>query len=382
MGKLKVFVGSSGEGEYLARLIAQILADNKIASLGWWETSAFPPGETFVESLHRLVAECNAAIFVATPDDLTVLREEEIWTARGNVLLEYGMFSGVHGRRRVALATADSLTLPSDLKGISVLALEDVPGAPTDEEGRPDVDSRAAFKRSNEGQIVDWADSAKRAPADTGSELFELFPQVADVLVDAIRRVKDDSDPSAIHRDLDLMASDVIGAVAATADASGYLGITESLVEKIQRLLIPTCSAIHAVDVLGPRGWLHPRTYRYLAPQIRRYIESNTDDEGRWRVTVSPTVEAAINLAVDNAKRSGALDEAAQRSTTPSTSTGAPATTPGWSSPASCCGAKESCFRPWRNRLSRFTWPSMFRCSSSIVPSRRQIARWTTYSSA
>jgi len=301
-----IFIGSSSEGQHLAKLLHEILADGKYKVLGWWEPGVFAEGEYFTESLRRQLADCKSGLFVATPDDLTLIRGRKEWTARGNIILEYGMFSAVHGRHRVTLAITDDVELPSDLDGLNHLRLAMPEGllCPDDSAG-----SRAKkFKQLNEKKVLDWADRVGRAPIDPAHELFDFFPRVADVLVDAVRRMKDKTDESIQHRDLDLMASDILGAIAAAVDTSNY-GITDSLIEKISKSILRDCNAIYAVDVLGPRGWISPKTYRYLAPQIRHYIQMNTDDRGTWHILVSEMLGKALEQAIGNATAKVALTE-------------------------------------------------------------------------
>src|SRR5204863_7814689 len=96
--RVKIFIGSSSEGRPVAELIREILLAEGVIATGWWETGVFQVGEAYLESLHRMVGDFNCAVLVATPDDTIQTRGHESRTPRGNVLLEYGMFSGVHGR--------------------------------------------------------------------------------------------------------------------------------------------------------------------------------------------------------------------------------------------------------------------------------------------
>lgn len=290
-----VFIGSSSEGRMLAELVQDVLTAAEWRSLGWWEPGVFQTGETFIESLHRILGEHNAGLFVATPDDLSVIREKNIWTARGNVLLEYGMFSGVHGRHRVALAVAGEVELPSDLDGVAVIRLDGVPH----DVGRkvPSAESRRTFIKANREKLQTWIAQLTGRATVAKQDLFNYFPQLADVLVASVRRMKTSKDDAIQQRDLDLLASDMIGSIAATFDADNF-GMNESLVEKVSTLLVQRCTAIHAVDVVGPKAWIHPRTYRYLAPQIKRYIQSNTSSIGAWNLQVSPALESAIKQAL------------------------------------------------------------------------------------
>jgi hypothetical protein len=94
----------------------------------------FTAGQTLPEKFEFLADEADAAIALATPDDLAspaskadVKRER----ARQNVWVEVGWFWGRLGRRRVLLLVRGDVEIPSDLDGIeyhnyqqSVLELE------------------------------------------------------------------------------------------------------------------------------------------------------------------------------------------------------------------------------------------------------------------
>lgn len=94
----------------------------------------FTAGQTLPEKFEYLAEEADAAIALATPDDLastasqTDLKRER---ARQNVWVEVGWFWGRLGRRRILLLVRGDVEIPSDLDGIeyhnyqrSVLELE------------------------------------------------------------------------------------------------------------------------------------------------------------------------------------------------------------------------------------------------------------------
>lgn len=96
----------------------------------------FTAGQTLPEKFELLACEADAAIALATPDDLAstasradIKRER----ARQNVWVEVGWFWGRLGRNRVLLLVRGDVEIPSDLDGIeyhtyqqSVLDLEPV----------------------------------------------------------------------------------------------------------------------------------------------------------------------------------------------------------------------------------------------------------------
>lgn len=81
----------------------------------------FSAGQTLPEKFELLASEADAAIALATPDDLastasrTDLKRER---ARQNVWVEVGWFWGRLGRNRVLLLVRGDVEIPSDLDGI------------------------------------------------------------------------------------------------------------------------------------------------------------------------------------------------------------------------------------------------------------------------
>jgi len=117
MHKQTVFVGSSSEAEEYAQLVHEVITRTGLDCHPWW--SEFPVGVNFLQALLDVCAWSHAAVFIATPDDQTDIRGEKQLVARQNVLLEYGMFAGVHGSRRVAVLRIGDVSLPTDLSGVA-----------------------------------------------------------------------------------------------------------------------------------------------------------------------------------------------------------------------------------------------------------------------
>lgn len=81
----------------------------------------FTAGQTIPEKFEALAAEADAAIALATPDDLAAAATEIDRTrlrARQNVWVEVGWFWGRLGRDRVMLLVRGDVEVPSDLDGI------------------------------------------------------------------------------------------------------------------------------------------------------------------------------------------------------------------------------------------------------------------------
>jgi hypothetical protein len=120
---VEVFIGSTGERTDYAEVIESIIMKHRGFKPVLWSKSVFRVGEATIESLMRAVESVDAAIFVATPDDVRRMRGVEQMVLRDNVLFEYGLFSGKLGRSRTALAVVGGPTTPSDLLGVTQIYL-------------------------------------------------------------------------------------------------------------------------------------------------------------------------------------------------------------------------------------------------------------------
>ena len=121
----RVFIGTSTEGKDLGRAVISVLREQGLSVRPWWKPGVFAPGQSFLSSVQQAVRDCDAALFVATPDVFSINNRRRLssWTANGNVILEYGMFVAARGRRRTVLALVEDVALPTDLKGISQIPL-------------------------------------------------------------------------------------------------------------------------------------------------------------------------------------------------------------------------------------------------------------------
>jgi predicted nucleotide-binding protein len=96
------------------------LRDNKLADPVVM-AQEFTAGQTLPEKFEALASEADAAIALATPDDLASIASEtdvKRLRARQNVWVEVGWFWGRLGRNRVLLLVRGNVEIPSDLDGI------------------------------------------------------------------------------------------------------------------------------------------------------------------------------------------------------------------------------------------------------------------------
>lgn len=120
MDKARVFIGSSTEGLSVAEAVFQSVSRDTEATL--WTNQIFTPGAYPLEALDDTIRSHQFAILVASPDDEMVKRGVSSAAMRDNVLLEFGLFVGAFGRRRVFFVCPDKprLELPSDLAGLVI----------------------------------------------------------------------------------------------------------------------------------------------------------------------------------------------------------------------------------------------------------------------
>ena len=118
----EIFIGSSKEGLEQATQVAAVLSEAPDVKPLLW-TEYFKPGEITFLGIENIASRVAGAVFLATPDDDSVIRERRIKTPRGNVLFEYGYLSATLTRRRVALCHYTGAELPSDFGGVTYISM-------------------------------------------------------------------------------------------------------------------------------------------------------------------------------------------------------------------------------------------------------------------
>lgn len=118
-----VFIGSSGEQRDVANLIKAGLTCPDIDCEVWSEPMAFPPGDSFLDTLLYKASKADYAIIVFGRDDRTISRGQKKFSPRDNVVFEAGLFMGAIGKKRtfVVKDQKTQLKMLSDLDGITVL---------------------------------------------------------------------------------------------------------------------------------------------------------------------------------------------------------------------------------------------------------------------
>ena len=123
--QLTVFVGSSQEAFEHYEQVCGTLEEQGHDVRGW--KASFEKGEGFLAALIRMTEAVDAALLIATPDDLLCYRGEQSHVLRDNVLFEAGLFIGALGRSAAGIVVAggSKIKLPSDLAGVSTFSLRD-----------------------------------------------------------------------------------------------------------------------------------------------------------------------------------------------------------------------------------------------------------------
>src|SRR5262245_4353487 len=135
MALKEIFIGSSKEGLEQAMQVAAVLSEaNDVRPLLW--TECFKLGDITFLGIEEIAHRVAGAVFLATPDDNSVIREQPVKTPRANVLFEYGYLTAMLTRRRVALCRYEGVELPSDFARLTYVPMGPFdPTKPLDHQG-------------------------------------------------------------------------------------------------------------------------------------------------------------------------------------------------------------------------------------------------------
>ncbi len=116
----KVFIASSGEQLDIAYAVQENLQD--YAEVTVWNQGVFQLSRYTLECLFDTLDNFSFAIFIFTPDDIAVIRDDKVLISRDNIVFELGLFLGRHGRDRCFIIRpigTDELHLPTDFAGLT-----------------------------------------------------------------------------------------------------------------------------------------------------------------------------------------------------------------------------------------------------------------------
>ncbi|WP_413722709.1 TIR domain-containing protein [Sodalis sp. RH24] len=135
MTKPRIFVASSKENLDVANAVIFNLDHHfQVTS---WSTSTFNLSSNALDDLIIKASNVDFAVFIFSPEDISMMREHEKRVVRDNVLFEFGLFIGKLGKERCYILKPRNkeLHLPTDLIGLNT---EDY------DEERTDNDIRSA----------------------------------------------------------------------------------------------------------------------------------------------------------------------------------------------------------------------------------------------
>jgi hypothetical protein len=140
----EIFIGSSKEALEHATQVAAALAEVKdVVPILW--TECFKLGDITFLGIENIARRAAGAVFLATPDDHSVIREQRVRTPRANVLFEYGYLTAMLTRGRVALGRYAGVELPSDFAGLTYVPMGDFdPAKPLDHQATARLKSWAS----------------------------------------------------------------------------------------------------------------------------------------------------------------------------------------------------------------------------------------------
>ncbi len=297
---IKIFIGSSSERLEIANWVKEIIEELQLelpginlSTLDWWDPEAFPIGKSFYESLFNILDKIDAAIFIAGGEDLIIKREKKQSGPRDNIILEFGLVEGRKGRGRALLGIVGLQTLPSDLEGINQRLFA----------GTSNKKSFKSAKAQNVEKIKDWilqvAEDIQQSP-----QLFTYFPLLSNALQKTILNAAS-AQTAFNYSEIDASLSDILSLVTSTSDDN--TNITSSLVDSL-KIELPECKSILAIDVMGPKAWITPVVYRYLATQIIYYLRKNLYGD-QWMPVFSEELFNEILQACSLLKSNYNLDQ-------------------------------------------------------------------------
>ena len=118
----EIFIGSSKEALEQATQVVAVLAEAPDVKPLLW-TECFKLGDITFLGIENIARRVAGAVFLATPDDDSIIREQRVRIPRANVLFEYGYLTAMLTRSRVALCRYNDAELPSDFAGVTYVPM-------------------------------------------------------------------------------------------------------------------------------------------------------------------------------------------------------------------------------------------------------------------
>jgi hypothetical protein len=118
--KPRMFIASSVDHLDLAYAAQEGLEHDVEVTV--WTQGVFQLSKTAMASLIDVLDESDFGLFVLSPSDITIIREDKRQSVRDNVIFELGLFIGKLGSDRCFMVIpqgAEDLHLPTDLLGLT-----------------------------------------------------------------------------------------------------------------------------------------------------------------------------------------------------------------------------------------------------------------------
>lgn len=116
MRKINVFIGGSSEAIKHATMLKNAIEETDEVQCVIWNKT-FEINRSFLTALKESSYSCDFGVFMASKDDIALVRDSVKELPRDNVIFEYGLFLGVLGNNRTFLVQEKGADLPSDLSG-------------------------------------------------------------------------------------------------------------------------------------------------------------------------------------------------------------------------------------------------------------------------
>lgn len=250
MTKPRVFIASSSEGLRVAETVFSNL--NKETESTLWTHQIFTPGAYPLEALEEAMRRHSFAVLVASPDDELLKRGAIAPVMRDNLLLEFGLFTGALGRKRVFFICPDEprLDLPSDLFGVGTSTYEA---------------SRAKGSSSDRAAAVQAACQQIR---DVIREQWEMLQRQERERSVRIRASKESQAIQRLYtvstRLRDVLITSQRGAFAAFTDRTAFDQLKNGTVDEVNRILDSFDDDVRTIGVHTEIGALHLATRNAL----------------------------------------------------------------------------------------------------------------------
>lgn len=118
--KKRIFIGCSTENLKIAYAL-QIGLDYEAEPIVWTQ-GVFNLSSNVFDDLIEQFHNVDAAIFIFTADDKSLIRSEIKYSVRDNIIYEFGLAVGILGRNNVFAISPreENLSLPTDLAGLTL----------------------------------------------------------------------------------------------------------------------------------------------------------------------------------------------------------------------------------------------------------------------